>query len=360
MSEQLDKLLAAIGKPKRLLIVTHDNPDPDALAAACALARLAQARLDVPSRICFEGITGRAENRTLARGLGLKRLSARRVNWSKWPRMALVDSQPGTGNNAFPARRVPDVVLDHHPLRRRTRGRFVDVRTQYGACATMLAEYLHEAEVNVSPSLAAALCYAIASETRDLSHQASAADTDAYMRLYTTADKKLLSRIRHPRLRHAYFATMARGIASAFTYANIIGAHLGDVEHPDSVSLMADLLLRHERMSWSIVTGQYKGDLYVSIRSTRMSAHAGRLLRQLLGRRGRAGGHEAIGGGRCSLDGMDTAAIDDMKRDLVMRFIAKVRRRAEVVLKPLVAIEDFPVVARSAGDAYDAAGDEEE
>ena len=360
MSEQLDKLLAAIGKPKRLLVVTHDNPDPDAIASACTLARLAQVRLEVPSRICFEGITGRAENRTLARALGLKRLSARRVNWSKWPRMALVDSQPGTGNNAFPARRVPDVVLDHHPLRRRTRGRFVDVRTQYGACATMLAEYLHEANVGVSPSLAAAICYAVASETRDLSHQASPADVDAYMRLYTIADKRLLSRIRHPRLKHGYFATMARGLASAFTYANIIGAHLGTVDHPDSVSLMADLLLQHERMGWSIVTGQYKGDLYVSIRGTRHTAHAGRLLRRLLGRKGRAGGHEAIGGGRCSLDGMDAAAIDDLKRDLVMRFVAKVRRRSEVELKPLVALEDFPVVARSTGDAYDAETEEEE
>jgi len=360
MSEQLDNLLAAIGKPKRLLIVTHDNPDPDALAGSCALARLAQARLDVPSRICFEGITGRAENRALARALGLKPLSARRVNWSKWPQIALVDSQPETGNNAFPARRVPDVVLDHHPLRRRTRGRFVDVRTSYGACATMLAEYLDEAKVSVSASLAAGLCYAIASETQDLSRQASPADAAAYMRLYTAADKKILSRILHPRLKHAYFATMARGIASAFTYANIIGSHLGKVEHPDSVGLMADLLLRHERMRWSIVTGQYKDDLYVSLRSGRLSAHTGSLLRGLLGRKGRAGGHETMAGGRCPLAGMDAAAIDELKRDLVMRFIARVRRRSEVVLKPLVAIEDFPVVARSAGDAYDAAKDDEE
>ena len=353
MSERLDKLLAAIGTPRQLLIVTHDNPDPDALVSACALARLVEARLNVRSRICFDGILGRAENRALARALGLRHVSAARVKWKAWPQIALVDAQPGTGNNAVPPRRLADVVMDHHPLRRRTRGGFVDVRPSYGACATMVAEYLADASVPVSASLAAGLCYAIASETRDLSRQTAPADIDAYMRLYPIADKRMLSRILHPRLKHDYFATVARDIMSAFTYANTIGSHLGKVDHPDSVSLIADLLVRHERIGWSIVTGEYKGGLYVSIRSSRSTAHAGHLLRRLLGRKGHAGGHGTMAGGRCSIEGLDAAAVADLKRDLVLRFIKLLRRRADVALKPLIAVGDFAQLARPDDTAYD-------
>jgi len=336
MPGNLEKLLAVIGQPRRLLIVTHDNPDPDGLVSAYALAKLVAERSNVTSRICCEGIVGRAENRALARGLGLKLMSASRVNWKKWPRIALVDTQPDTGNNSFPRRRVPDVVIDHHPLRARTKGKFVDVRPGCGACATMLADYLREASIAVPSDLAAGLCYAIASETRDLSDEANAGDVEAYLRLYPIADKRMLSRILHPRLKHEYFSTMARAVASAFTYSNIIGSHLGDLDHPDSVSLVADLLLRHERIGWALVTGRYKGDLYVSLRTFRGNAHAGRILRRVLGTRGHAGGHGTMSGGKIPLAGIDAEGREQLQTDLVLRLIRILRRRKDVVLKPLI------------------------
>ena len=50
-----------------LLILTHDNPDPDALASAFALLALAQSLDGVTARIGFGGFVGRAENRTMVR-----------------------------------------------------------------------------------------------------------------------------------------------------------------------------------------------------------------------------------------------------------------------------------------------------
>jgi len=341
MPGDIEQLLKAIGQPRRLLIVTHDNPDPDAFVSACALARLVEAASRVKSRICCEGIVGRAENRALARALRLKLMDASRVNWKKWPRIALVDSQPWTGNNSLPARRVPDVVLDHHPLMSRTRARFLDVRPEYGACATLMAEHLQAASVPIPSDLASGFCYAIASETRDLSESATQADVAAYLRLFPTADKRLLSRIHHPRLKQAYFAIMARAVLGAFTYSNIIGAHLGEIDHPDSVSLVADLLLRHERIGWAIATGRYKGDLYVSLRTTSGQAHAGQLLRRLLGKRGRAGGHGTTAGGKVPLAGMGAAERERLPNGLVLRLIHILRRRDDVELKPLVATEEL-------------------
>jgi len=347
VAQEAKELLRVLAGARRLLIVIHDNPDPDALASACALQRLVQAQAGLRSRICCEAIAGRAENWALIRELRLKLLPASRVNWGQWPAIALLDTQPGTGNNSFPPRRVPEVVIDHHPLRPKTRARFLDVRRDCGACATILAEYLSASGEIPPPGLAAALCYAISAETQDLVRQASEADTQAYLRLYPLADKAMLGRILHPRLMHSYFAVLARAVLSAFTYGNVIGCHLGEIAHPDSVSLVADLLLRHERMGWCVVTGLWQGDLYVSLRAMPDRAHAGAVLGRVLRKLGRAGGHGTMAGGKVPLKGSGTEERERLEKEIVLRLVRVLRRRTDVTLRPLISPAEIPARSTS-------------
>ena len=199
MPPDLKELLNILEGVRRLLIVIHDNPDPDALASACALARLVKVKANIGSRVCCDGVIGRAENRALVRELRLKLMDASRVEWDRWPHVALVDAQPGTGNNAFPPRRTPLIIVDHHPAFKQPRGKHVDIRPDYGSCTTILSEYLKAADVTPAGDLAAAMCYAISSDTQDLAREATPADTQAYVSLYPLADKKALGRILHPR-----------------------------------------------------------------------------------------------------------------------------------------------------------------
>lgn len=349
MPADLDLLRKIISGADRMLIVTHDNPDPDALASAFAMAKLAEATAEVRCRIVCDGIVGRAENRALKRELRIKLSTARRINWKKWPLIALVDTQPGTGNNCLPPRRVPEIVIDHHPLRSRTRAGYIDVRPGVGACATMLAGYLEQAGVRVNDDLAAGLCYAIASETQDLAREANRQDMETYAALYMKADKKMLARVLHPSLKHSYYSILSRALLSAFTYGNIIGSHLGEIDHPDSVSLVADLLLRHERNTWCIVTGVWKNALYVSLRTANKSAHAGRTLRRLVASVGRAGGHGQGAGGRIPLKGLDAPTRRGLQKEIVQKLIKIVRRRRDVELKSLIGPEEFDHVCRHAG-----------
>jgi nanoRNase/pAp phosphatase (c-di-AMP/oligoRNAs hydrolase) len=341
MPPDLNELLKTLEGARRLLIVAHDNPDPDALASACALARLVKAKASVRSRICCEGIVGRAENRVLVRGLRLKLMDAGRINWDRWPHVAMVDSQPGTGNNSFPKRRTPLIVIDHHPFYKHTRGKYVDVRPEYGSCASIMTEYLDAAEVAPTADLAAAMCYAISTDTQDLAREATPADTAAYLRLYPLADKKFLGRILHPRLRHDYYVTLARAALSAFTYGNIIGSDLGQVPNADVVGLVADMLLQHERMGWCIVSGIWKGDLYISLRSRPGRHHAGNVLRRALGQRGRAGGHDTMAGGKVLLKGADAEAVAAMQKEIALRLVKVIKHRADVTLRPLFPPEEL-------------------
>ena len=341
MAADLDALRTLLAGAGRLLIVTHDNPDPDALMAAFALSRVAHTLANVTAKIVCNGYVGRAENRALKRELHIKLAGPARLNWRKWPRIALVDAQPGTGNNCFPPHRIPDICIDHHPLRRKTRARYLDVRPTAGACATLLVEYLELAQTDITDDLAAGLCYAISSETQDFARDTSPKDAAAYAALYLKADKKKLARILHPPLKHTYYTILSHALLAAFTYGNIIGSHLGEVDHPDSVSLVADLLLRRERNTWSIVTGIWRNELYISLRTHNRTAHAGRTLRRLLGAAGRAGGHDQIAGGQAPLKGLDAPARKALQDNLVQQLIKLVRRRADVPLKHLITPEEL-------------------
>src|SRR3954467_5434954 len=108
-------LLQALGGPAPLVILPHDNPDPDSLASAAALKYLAQELLEKDAVIAQGGIVGRAENRAMLTHLNidLKPVSDLRLRPDSL--VALVDTQPGRINNSLPRDIIPAVVIDHHP-----------------------------------------------------------------------------------------------------------------------------------------------------------------------------------------------------------------------------------------------------
>jgi nanoRNase/pAp phosphatase (c-di-AMP/oligoRNAs hydrolase) len=165
-----------------------------------------------------------------------------------------------------------------------------------GATTTILGEALLSSGIVVPRKIATAMVYGIGSETQNLGREATARDMKVYQAFWLKANMKELWRIAYPKRPADFFAILARGIRHAFTAKNVIGVHLGTLMTPDRVAQIADTLLTHEKMRWSIVTGRYGGRLHVSLRTNDPEAEAGRLLRRLLGQ-GKGGGHQMIAGG---------------------------------------------------------------
>ena len=97
-----------------LLIVTHDYPDPDALASAMALSYLAQQYFGITSRIVYGGVIGRSENKELVKSLNTRLYKIRPEHLRKYRNIALVDTQPRFDNNPFPAKRKATIIIDQH------------------------------------------------------------------------------------------------------------------------------------------------------------------------------------------------------------------------------------------------------
>ena len=280
-----------------LLILTHDYPDPDAMAGALALAHLARAA-GIRATIAHGGIIGRMENRMMAEAL---RIPIRRVQAGDWRRcrgVALVDTQPPFANNVFPnATRRASLVIDHHPRHPDTRAGLIYIRPRCGATATILARAVLELGRPVPRRLASALAYGIASETQNLGREAGAHDVHAYRTLLADADMRLLGRLQHPQRSQAFFHTLGRAVHRAFLYRRLIGVHLGPVETPDLISQVADLLVAYEGARWAICTGRFQGHCHISLRTTNPHAEAWKLLVRVVRQQGRAGGHGMIAGG---------------------------------------------------------------
>ncbi|MBI4871183.1 MAG: DHH family phosphoesterase [Candidatus Riflebacteria bacterium] len=296
---RLGRLLEVLARGRRLLVMTHDNPDPDSIASALALQKLARERAGIDAVVGHGGIVGRGENRAMLDSLSIGLVHKVDIDWKAFDLFALVDTQPQTGNNSLPAEVHADVVVDHHPIRAPTRSvAFHDVRRSYGATSTILAEYLLAAKIVIDPSLATALFYAIKSETQSLGRESSVADKRVYMRLFPLIDSDCLWRIEHSPLAPSYFTMLVDAIRGTRVHGDLAVGGLGHVAVPDMIPEFADLIMRLRGIRWAFCFGQFRGDLYLSLRTSDRAADAGTLIQRIVGADGRAGGHGMIAGGK--------------------------------------------------------------
>jgi nanoRNase/pAp phosphatase (c-di-AMP/oligoRNAs hydrolase) len=339
---QLREIAEKKSKVGPWLILTHDNPDPDSLASALLLCRVLRTAFHQRAAVAYGGIIGRAENREMFHSLRLKFSHIRSINWRHYKAYALVDTQPRSGNNQLPPRIVPDVVIDHHPVRQHTlKGPFHDVRPKYGATATILAEYMLQAGIQPTHAEATALIYAIRSETQDFAREYTGPDKAIYDHFFPLVSHRLLARIQSPRLPLTYFSNLHDALENLETVDTLILSHLGQVEQPDIIPEIADLLLRLEGKTWSLCTGLYQDRLYLSIRTTNGKAEAGSLMHRLLGRRGKGGGHGRIAGGWLDLSKVaDAEARRKLQRDIGIRLARELKKNPDKLSR--IALRSLP------------------
>jgi nanoRNase/pAp phosphatase (c-di-AMP/oligoRNAs hydrolase) len=304
------------------LILTHDNPDPDSMAAAEGLRLLLETEAKVTCAVARGGIVGRAENRAMVQVLGFHHLEVQTVNFDDYALIGLVDTQPETGNNSLPPGHRVDIIVDHHPPRPgAARAFWCDIREDFGASCTIVYSYLRERKVPISRPVATALLYAIKSETRDLGRESSQHEFEAYSELLRLADLEKLYAIAEPKVPAAHFAALDRALRAAEVRGPLVTANRGALSYPDLVAEVADLLLPFDAAHWVLCVGQHVGAVYLSMRTDVEHAHAGQLIRGIVDGRGAAGGHGQIAGGRLhrpvASDEELAVVYADLVRDLV-------------------------------------------
>lgn len=282
-----------------LLILTHDFPDPDAIASAFGLQHLAQVGFGIEARIAYGGSVGRTENRAMVRTLRIRLHRFQPALLQRFPNLAVVDTQPGFSNNPFPPNRKAALVLDQHPSDAPPDAGLAVVDPGCGATCVLVARSLLQSGVGIPARVATALAYGILTDTLDLYRARRPDVAQTYLEVLHHADMRALARIQNPERPRKFFSLLGRGIRESVQYRRLLVTHLGGVDTPDRISQVAEFLLTYRGAQWCFVTGRYKGRLHTSLRTVRQDVQAGELLRDVFGQRNQAGGHGPIAGGSC-------------------------------------------------------------
>jgi nanoRNase/pAp phosphatase (c-di-AMP/oligoRNAs hydrolase) len=296
------KLCGLFENKINMLIVLQDNPDPDSISAAVALRKLANGIAEIQCSIAHGGTVGRAENRALVAYLNLNLRDIQQLDLARFDLIAMVDTQPQTGNNSLPAEYLPDIVIDHHAVKRLTRScPFIDIRSRYGATCTILLEYMNQAGMLPDTAVATAMLYAIKSDTQDLGRDATRTDVDAIIQLYPLANKRMLGEIQRGRVDKNYFKLLSTALRNARVYDQAVIVELGNLENPDMIAEIADLLIRQDHIVWSMSYGIVRGTMNISLRTTQDQLPADKVIKLLVAKRGTGGGHFSYAGGQIPL-----------------------------------------------------------
>jgi len=294
-------------------VLMHPDPDPDAMACALGIASIAAAT-DVETRLCYTGEIRHPENRAFRTVLEVECAPVESVADID-PPVVLVDHNEPRGVDGA-AEISPHAVVDHHPGDG-TGTEFTDVREEYGACASIVAEYFRDLSAEpgatdgsgpvLDAELSTGLVYGILTDTNRLTRGCSEADFDASAYLYPGIDEGLLDRIANPEVDTEVLEVQARAVRARQVKAPYAVSDVGTVSNADAIPQAADELLQLEGVSSVVVFGDSDGTLQLSGRSYDDRVHVGDALNRAVEdiRDANAGGHARMGGGRVPLERID-------------------------------------------------------
>jgi nanoRNase/pAp phosphatase (c-di-AMP/oligoRNAs hydrolase) len=288
VAEKLKKLLDLVQPEDTVAILI--TADPDAMASALALQRLYWRRVK-KTRIYRTNAVKRADNLAMIKLLKIKQQHIRKMNAAGITKWVVVDSQPY--HNEQLIKFHFDIIIDHHPLSPGSVAAFVDIREDYGATSTMMTEYLRAAKIKPSPRLATALFYGIKTDTDNFVRASIPNDINAFRYLYPYANIHIVKMIESSEMTRKTLSSFRAALENLVYLKDRAYIHMGNVNDPDILVILADFFLKMVESTWCIVSGVYGHKLIVIFRNAGFRLDAGKVAQKLFGQWGPAGGHKS-------------------------------------------------------------------
>ena len=274
----------------RVLIMLHNDPDPDAMASGLALRNILRRTKTTAIIGAIHGVT-RPENQRMVNLLDIHVEPITPQTLKEYDRIAMVDVQPhyfgGLIENV-------DLVIDHHPEQPGYTALFKDIRPDYGSTSTILTEHLRAVDANISERTATAMLYAIKSDTLFFSRQTNRVDLEAFSYLYPLADAALIRKMEGAEITLERLEYVLKAYRGGTLADQVFCAFLGASPREDFIPYVADFFLQVEDVKWTVVAGIVNDVLIVSVRNLGYTKNAGEFVRRYFSDIGSAGGHRAM------------------------------------------------------------------
>jgi nanoRNase/pAp phosphatase (c-di-AMP/oligoRNAs hydrolase) len=274
----------------RVLIMLHNDPDPDAMASGLALRNILRRTKTTAIIGAIQGVT-RPENLRMVNLLDIHVEPITPATLIEYDRIAMVDVQPHYFGGLID--RV-DLVIDHHPEQPGYTAVFKDIRADYGSTCTILTEHLRAVDVNISERTATAMLYAIKSDTLFFSRQTNRVDLESFSFLYPLADAALIRKMEGAEITLERLEYVLKAHKGGTLTDQVFCAFLGASPREDFIPYVADFFLQVEDVKWTVVAGIVGDSLVVSVRNLGYTKNAGEFVRRFFADIGSAGGHRAM------------------------------------------------------------------
>jgi nanoRNase/pAp phosphatase (c-di-AMP/oligoRNAs hydrolase) len=317
------RLLGVLSDFDRVFVITHDNPDPDAIASGWAICWMVESQLGIQTRLYAGGGIVRAENRHMVHLLKPPIELVDTIEMTEDTATVLIDCEYTAENHLLAKSSArPVAVIDHHTNRGRLqRMAFRDVRPHVAAAASIATSYIREQGLEPKKDLATALLYAIRTETAGGESYHSRLDRQTVSWLSDIADPTRLAEIEHAPLPREYFSDLVLALQTTFCYNGAALCFLPKAQGPEIIGEVADLLVRCEGTHQVLCAAVVGNDLFLSVRTEDDQGDASQLVRNTIAGLGQGGGHEHRAGGKIVISDCGFGG-DDLLDELRNRWLA--------------------------------------
>ena len=319
-----------LGDADRVLILTHNDPDPDAMASGLALRTILKRTRQTAVIGCLQPVT-RPENLRMVKLLDLKIEKVAPEQLREFERIALVDVQPHYFPGLLPH---VDLVIDHHPEQSGYNAIFKDIRPDYGSTSTILTEHLRAVDMDISERTATAMLYAIKSDTLFFNRHANRADLDAFSYLYPLADPAMIRKMEGAEITGERLDYLIKAWQQGRMTEHVFCAFLGEPPRDDFIPYVADFYLQLENVQWTVISGVVNDTFVVSVRNLGYSRNAGDFVKRWFSDIGSAGGHRTMAKAVVPVEAFqkkfgtyEGSRINQRMLDLVLAFLHETRER---------------------------------
>lgn len=297
------KLEEILKGKKKLAILTHSSPDPDAIGSALGMQLLLEKHFKINGEIYYDGRINHPENKSLINLTTIELNLIDSFEQEKYKNdVILVDTAK---HNLV---ENPLIVIDHHdPEKNKIKAQFKHIDKGKKACVTIVKELLDHYNIKLDKKdherIIIAMAHGIRSDTGGFSPlRTSKEEYLVYLDLYDLIDHKLLDQIISSSKTWPILDPFAEAIKQRkLVEGGYLISGVGVVKEGGAIASAADKLVGTSGIETAIIYGIIDEEFVIaSVRAVPSSVHASELAQDIFGKK-YAGGHRDSAGAKVPL-----------------------------------------------------------
>ena len=253
-------------------------------------------RAGIQANVIYEGEVQRDSLKRMIQELNIDVRPASRYALTAEDKIIVVDGCKGNKN-------VTDLigdevaVIDHHQVTAPDDVKFADIRPEYGACSSIIYEYLNTQEGQIPQNVATALMVGINMDTSLLTRSVSKGDLLAYTELYGLADMPLVNSILINYIQTKDLAFYKTALDRVRIKETLAFCYFPDGCNQNLMGILGDFFMSLQEIEFVALCAKNDGKINFSLRSENRSWNASKVIQEVLEGVGFGGGHNDRAGG---------------------------------------------------------------